>query len=131
MPGFAKVSYSAENHLLSLLPDTDFKRLLPNLQRTSFSSGQVLYEPGSVIEYLYFPTSCVVSLLYTTRDGATAEMGLAGNDGAVGVALYLGGDSTPNRAVVVMAGSALCLKAGALREEFARGGPFQSLMLRY
>src|SRR5207302_8464740 len=77
------------------------------------------------------PTSCVVSLLYTTEDGSTAEMGLTGNDGVVGIALFLGGDTTPNRAIVQIAGGAFRIKARILQEEFARGGALQQLMLRY
>ena len=120
-----------ENHLLAALSDKDYRRLRPNLQQVTLPLGHVIYEPGARLDYLYFPTDCVVSLLYTTEDGSTAEIGLTGNDGAVGVALFLGGNTTTNRAVVQIAGSALRMNAEALRAEFARGGRFQQLMLRY
>jgi CRP-like cAMP-binding protein len=120
-----------ENHLLASLPDKDYRRLRPDLQQVTLPLGHVIYEPGARLDYLYFPTECVVSLLYTTEDGATAEIGLTGNDGAVGIALFLGGDTTTNRAVVQVAGSALRIKAEAMQLEFARGGRFQQLMLRY
>jgi len=97
----------------------------------SFSLGQVIYESGGHLDYVYFPASSVVSLLYTTEDGSTAEMGLTGNDGVVGIALFLGGDTTPNRAIVQIAGGAFRMKAKILQQEFARGGALQQLMLRY
>jgi CRP-like cAMP-binding protein len=131
MAGFAQHCYPSENHLLSALPDKDYQRLLLYLQPLSFSLGEVICEPGGLLDYVYFPTSSVVSLLYTTQEGSTAETGLIGNDGVVGVALFLGGDTTTNRAVVQIAGDAFSLKAKILREEFARGGPFQHLLLRY
>jgi len=119
------------NHLLDALPEEDHRRLHSNLEHVTFSLGQVVYESGGRLNYVYFPTSAVVSLLYTTEDGSTAEMGLTGNDGVVGVALFLGGDTTPNRAVVQIAGGAFRMRAKVLQEEFARGGPLQRLMLRY
>src|SRR5213594_1922695 len=117
--------------LLSALPEEEYKRLLPSLQHVAFSLGEVLYESGGHIEYVYFPTTCVVSLLYTMEDGSTAEVGLTGNDGVVGVALFLGGETAPNRAVVQIAGGAFRMKAKVLQHEFMRGGPFQRMMLRY
>src|SRR6185437_257216 len=101
--------------------------LLAALQPVDFALGDVVYESGGQLAHIYFPTSSVVSLLYTMTDGSTAEMGLAGNDGVVGVALFLGGDTTPNRAVVQVAGQALRMKAQVLQAEFARGGPLQHL----
>src|SRR5436309_3068644 len=95
-----------ENHLLSVLPAEEYEHLVPHLRYVSFSLGDVIYEFGQHLDYIYFPTSAVVSLLYTMEDGATAEVGLTGNDGVVGVALFLGGDTTPNRAVVQIAGGA-------------------------
>ena len=97
----------------------------------SFALGEVVYETGGHLEHIYFPTNAVVSLLYTMEDGSTAEMGLTGNDGVVGIALFLGGDTTPNRAVVQIAGDAFKMQARILREEFARGGPLQRVLLRY
>jgi CRP-like cAMP-binding protein len=131
MIGLTKLRYSAENHLLNTLPEEDYQRLVPNLHKVDFSLGQVIYESGELLDSVYFPTTSVISFLYTTEEGSTAEMGLTGNDGVVGVALFLGGDTTSNRAVVQIAGSAFSLKAKFLREEFARVGPFQNLMLRY
>ena len=88
-----------ENRLLAALPDEVFARLLPHLQPVSFALGGVVYESSERMERLYFPTTCIVSLLYTMTDGATAEMGLVGNDGIVGIALFMGGNTVPNRAV--------------------------------
>jgi len=97
----------------------------------TFALGDVVCEPGRRMDHIYFPTTAVVSTLYTTEDGATAEMGLAGNDGVVGVPLFLGADTTPNRAVAVVGGGAFKMTANALREEFALGGALQCLLLRY
>jgi CRP-like cAMP-binding protein len=119
------------NHLLAALPEGDYQRIYSNLERVPFSLGQVVYESDEHLDYGYFPTSSVVSLLYTTQDGATAEMGLTGNDGVVGIALFLGGGTTPNRAVVQVAGGAFRIKAKILQEEFAGGGALQRRMLRY
>lgn len=120
-----------KNHLLFALPVTERERLSPTLQSVSLSLGQVVYEHGEHLKHIYFPTSAVVSLLYTMRDGSTAEMGLVGNDGAVGIALFLGGETTPNRAAVQIAGDALRMPASVLRQEFARGGALQRILLRY
>ena len=120
-----------ENHLLAALPDEVFVRLLPHLQRVSFALGDVVYESSERMERLYFPTTCIVSLLYTMADGATAEMGLVGNDGVVGIALFMGGNTVPNRAVAQVAGDAFSVPASVLLEEFRRGGPCQLLLLRY
>lgn len=119
------------NDLLYHLPPEDYERLIPSLQLTTFSLGEVLYESGRPLKWVYFPTTCVISLLYTMEDGSTAEMGLVGNDGLVGVAIFLGGETTPNRAVAQIAGSALRMNAKVLRDEFAQGGRFQQLLLRY
>jgi CRP-like cAMP-binding protein len=120
-----------QNRLLSALPPDIYDRLRPNLSAETLALGEIVYEAGGRPEFIYFPTGAVISLLYTMADGATAEVGLTGNDGMVGVALVLGGDTTPNRAVVQIAGSALKMRARALQEEFARGGPLQQLLLRY
>ena len=93
--------------------------------------GQVIYESGGRIKHVYFPTTSHISLLYTMIDGSTAEMGLVGNEGVVGIALFMGGETTPNRAMVQGAGAALRLKAKAMLDEFKRGGEFQDLLLRY
>lgn len=120
-----------ENHLLSLLPAEEYARLHTSIRRTSLTLGQVLYEPGGLLDHVYFPISGVVSCLYTMDDGSTAEMALAGNDGVVGVAIFLGGDTMPHRAVVQIGGKALKLPARVLQEEFARGGKLQHILLRY
>jgi len=119
------------NWLLDSLPDAAYERLLDDLQPVSFSLGDVIYESGGEMDYVYFPTSSHVSLLYTMINGSTAEMGLVGNEGVVGVALFMGGATTPNRAVVQGSGEALKLKARAMQYEFSRGGDFQHLLLRY
>jgi hypothetical protein len=114
-----------ENRLLAALPDEVLARLLPHLQPASFALGGVVYESSERMERLYFPTTCIVSLLYTMTDGATAEMGLVGNDGVVGIALFMGGNTVPNRAVAQVAGDAFSAPAPVLLEEFRRGGPCQ------
>lgn len=119
------------NGLLDALPQEDYERLVKNLQPVSFNLGEVVYESGGQMDHVYFPTTCHVSLLYTMINGMTAEMGLVGNEGVVGIALFMGGDTTPNRAVVQGAGKALKLRAKSLHEEFTRGGEFQHLLLRY
>jgi CRP-like cAMP-binding protein len=119
------------NWLLDALPDADYERLLDDLKPVSFVLGDVIYESGAAIDHVYFPTTFHVSLLYTMINGITAEMGLVGNEGVVGIALFMGGATTPNRAVVQGAGKALKLGAKSMQLEFSRGGEFQSLLLRY
>ena len=122
---------SIQNRLLAKLSHADYERLVPHLEPIEFSPGQVVYEAGEPQSYLYFPTTSVVSLVYTMKDGATAEMGLVGNDGVVGVALYMGGGRRPNRALVQIAGGALRMGANALRAELRHHGLLQPLLLRY
>jgi CRP-like cAMP-binding protein len=119
------------NLILSALPSCEYDRLVSPQDLVTFSLGDVVYESGGPLEYVYFPTTCVVSLLYTMENGMTAEMGLVGNDGMVGIALFLGGDTTPNRAVVQIAGGALRMRSKLLQAEFARGGLLQHLLLLY
>jgi len=119
------------NLILSSLPPDEQSHLFGALQPVTLGLGEILYESGQRMQHIYFPTTAVVSLLYTMEDGSTAEMGLAGNDGLVGIALFLGGDTTPNRAVVQVAGEAFKMEAKTLREEFARGGGLQRVLLRY
>jgi CRP-like cAMP-binding protein len=126
-----KLQRPVENWLLDALPEEDYARLLNDLEPVLFSLGEVIYESGAQMDHVYFPTICHVSLLYTMMNGVTAEMGLVGNEGVVGIALFMGGDTTPNRAVVQGAGKALKLKAKSMLLEFSRGGEFQHLMLRY
>ena len=120
-----------ENRLLAALPAEEYERLVPHLQEVWFSLGEVVYEFAGRLDYVYFPKTAIVSLLYTMENGATAEMGLTGNDGVVGIALFMGGGTMPNRAVVQSAGSAIRMKAKTLQHEFALGGQFQNLLLRY
>ena len=119
------------NHLIAALPTDEFIRLKPNLEPVSLSLGSVIYESGEQLEYIYFPTTAIVSLLYIMENGATAEIGMAGNDGLVGIALYMGGSTTPSRAVVQSAGNAFRMHSKALNEEFSQGGVFQKVLLRY
>src|ERR1044071_5388205 len=131
MSVIARPNETAENRLLASLPGDEYARLLPNLQQVSFSLGEVVYEFGGHLDYVFFPTTSIVSLLYTMENGSSAEMGLTGNDGVVGIALFMGGGTMPNRAVVQSAGAAIRLKAKVLQAEFALGGKFQYLLLRY
>jgi len=119
------------NRLLSALPREEYERLLPELHEVSFTLGEVVYEFGGHLDFVFFPTDSIISLLYTMENGASAEMGLTGNDGVVGIALFMGGGTMPNRAVVQSAGGALRMKAKVLQNEFAQGGTFQRLLLRY
>lgn len=125
------VNDPTQNRLLALLPAEEFARLRPHLMPVSFSLSEVVYEFGAQPDFLFFPTTSIISLLYTMENGASAEMGLTGNDGVIGIALFMGGGTMPNRAVVQSAGGAFKLKAKVLKEEFAMGGVFQQLLLRY
>jgi CRP-like cAMP-binding protein len=127
----ANCQRAAGNHLLSMLPVKEVEHLFPSLEPVSFALGKVIWEPGAHLDYVYFPITAIVSFLYTMADGATAEMGLVGNDGIVGVPLILGGQTTPNRAVVQMAGGALRMEAKLLVQEFARSSVVQQSLLRY
>jgi CRP-like cAMP-binding protein len=122
---------SIENRLLARLPPDQYERLRPLLQPVEFPLGEVVYEFGGELDYVFFPTTSIVSLLYTMENGTSAEMGLTGNEGVVGIALFMGGGTMPNRAVVQSAGDALRMKAKVLQAEFALGGKFQQLLLRY
>jgi len=119
------------NHLLAALPATDYARLLPDLEPITMPLGWVVYESGGQMGYVYFPTTCIVSLLYVMESGASAEIAIAGNEGLVGISLFMGGESTPSRAVVQSAGVGFRLKASVLKTEFALGGALQHLALRY
>lgn len=119
------------NNLLAALPQAERERLLPHLKLVQMPLGMVLYEPGDTLRYVYFPTDSIVSLLYVMKDGASAEISVVGNDGIVGVALLLGGETTPSRAVVQSAGSAYRLLSKRLKDEFYRHGKAQLLLLRY
>lgn len=127
----ATVDDPTQNRLLAALPAEEIDRLRPNLQRMSFSLGEVVYEFAGQLDYVFFPTTSIISLLYTMENGSSAEMGLTGNDGVIGIALFMGGGTMPNRAVVQSAGGAFKMKAKVLQDEFAQGGKFQQLLLRY
>lgn len=120
-----------QNHLLAALPAAEFERLAPRLELTPMPLGQALYESGSQLSHVYFPTTAIVSLLYVTDDGSSAEIAVVGNEGIVGVSLFMGGETTPSRAVVQSAGHAYRLKGQFLKDEFYRAGPMQRLLLRY
>jgi CRP-like cAMP-binding protein len=119
------------NDLLAALPEPEWQRWLPELESIDMPLGQVLYESGTTLSHVYFPTSSIVSLLYVMEDGASAEIAVVGNEGIVGVSLFMGGGSTPSRAVVQSAGRGLRLKAQMMKDEFNRNGPVLHLLLRY
>ena len=120
-----------QNHLLAALPAQDYERLLPELEPVAMPLGWVVYETGADMGHIYFPTSCIVSLLYVLSNGTSAEIAIAGNEGLVGISLFMGGESTPSRAVVQSAGEGFRLNASVLKKEFALGGELQHLALRY
>jgi CRP-like cAMP-binding protein len=120
-----------QNHILAALPAADYARILPDLELLSMPLGWVVYESGRQMGYLYFPTTSIVSLLYVMESGASAEIAITGNDGLVGISLFMGGESTPSRAVVQSAGHGYRLKASILKREFALGGQLQHLALRF
>ena len=120
-----------QNHLLAALPPADYKRLLPDLELIPMPLGWAVYESGGHLGYLYFPTTSIVSLLYVLESGASAEIAITGNEGLVGISLFMGGESSPSRAVVQCQGNGYRLKASILKKEFALGGPLQYLALRY
>jgi len=120
-----------QNRLLASLSTEEYARILPNLELVHMPLGDVVCEPGVQIRYAYFPTSVIVSRLYVMEDGASAEIAIVGNDGIVGVPLFMGGDTTTSRAVVQSAGHAYRLKGQLLKDEFSRAGPMQRLLLRY
>ena len=120
-----------QNHLLAALPAADYERLLPHLEPVILPLGLVIFESGSKLRHLYFPASGIVSLLYAMENGASTEIAVIGNEGVVGIALFMGGETTPSRAVVQCAGYGYRLRASVLKREFERGGPLQLLLLRY
>ena len=120
-----------QNHLLAGLPTTDFERVLPHLELVPMPLGEVIYESGNQLRHVYFPTTSIVSLLYVMEDGASAEIAVVGNEGIIGIALFMGGESTPSRAIVQSAGHAYRLEAQLLKLEFNRAGPVMHLLLRY
>lgn len=120
-----------QNHLLAALPLDVFSRLQPHLEPEVLELGQSLYESGERLSHVYFPTDCVISLLYVLESGASAEIAVVGHEGVVGIALFMGGESTTNRAVVQCRGTALRLPGAVVKQEFMRGSELQHLLLRY
>ena len=123
-------SQALENRLLAALPATDLHRWQPELEAVEMPLGQVIYEAGAAQTHVYFPTTAIVSLLYVMESGASAEIAVVGNEGVVGIALFMGGESTPSRAVVQSAGRAVRMRAKAIQSEFKRM-PVLHLLLRY
>jgi CRP-like cAMP-binding protein len=128
MPGEPK---PLQNRLLAALPTDARERLFCELELVPMPLGHVLYESGNQLNHVYFPTTAIVSLLYVMEDGASAEIAVVGNEGIIGIALFMGGETTPNRAVVQSAGHAFRLKGQLLKDEFNRSGVLQHLLLRY
>jgi CRP-like cAMP-binding protein len=120
-----------KNHLLAVLPASVYERLLPHLEAVALPLGWSLYESGTRMEHVYFPTEGIISLLSVMEDGASAEIAVTGKEGLVGISLFMGGESTPSRAIVQSAGEAYRLPAKFLKQEFDRGGELQHLLLRF
>ena len=120
-----------QNHLLDALPAAAYERVAAHLELVPMRLGDVLYESGDPLRYVYFPTTSIISLLYVMEDGASAEIAVVGNEGILGISLFMGGETTPSRAVVQSAGHAFRLKAEFLKSEFGRFGPTMHLLLRY
>jgi len=120
-----------QNHLLAALPAAGFEPLLSRLELVPLPLGWAVYEAGDTQGYVYFPTTSIVSLLYVMEDGSSAEIAVVGHEGVVGIALFMGGETTPSRAVVQSAGYGYRLRASMLKAEFGRGGDLQHLLLRY
>jgi len=120
-----------KNYLLAALPKDEFVRVESKLESISFKLGEVLYESGDKMDYVHFPTTAIISMLYVMENGATAEIGVVGNDGLIGNALFMGGDTTTSRAIIQSAGDSLRMKAKDVKAEFALGGMFQQMLLRY
>ncbi len=131
MPSTANPQDALKNFLLKSLPKEEFERVVKKLESVNLPLGKVLYESGDRLDYVYFPTTAIVSLLYIMENGGTAEIGVVGNDGILGIALFMGGDTTPNRAVIQSAGGAFKMSAKDLMAEFSLGGKFHNLLLRY
>ncbi|HET7729305.1 MAG TPA: Crp/Fnr family transcriptional regulator [Usitatibacter sp.] len=119
------------NQLLAALSSVELQRIAPGLEPVEMPLGAVVYESGLDSQHVYFPTTCIVSMLYVLESGASAEIAVVGHEGVVGVSIFMGGFSTCNRAVVQIAGEAFRLSASLMQQEFRRGGTMQQLMLRY
>ena len=124
-------THPKENHLLGAIPEAEWARFAPHLAPVTLGLGDIIYESGNDQPYVYFPTSCIVSLLYVMQDGSSAEIAIVGYEGLVGISLFMGGGTTPSRAVVQSAGYAFRTKAQFIRDEFFLAGSVQQLFLRY
>lgn len=131
MPPPVKLDEAQKNFLIAALSKDDLERILPKLESRTLKLGEVLYESGDKMDHAYFPTTAIISLLYVMENGATAEIGVIGNDGIVGSALFMGGETTTNRAVVQSGGTVVRMTSKELKAEFVLGGRFQELLLRY
>ncbi|MBC7706924.1 MAG: Crp/Fnr family transcriptional regulator [Rhodoferax sp.] len=120
-----------KNHLLAALPDEEWQRWLPALEAIELPLGQALYEPGVTLDHAYFPTTAIVALMYVMESGASAEIAVVGNEGIVGISLFMGGESTPSRAVVLSAGQGFRLSSDALKQGFTQSDAIKRLLLRY
>jgi len=120
-----------QNHLLDALPPAEYARIAHDIELIPLKLGEVLYESGDRLKHVYFPTTSIISMLYVMESGASAEIAVVGNEGILGISLFMGGETTPSRAVVQSAGHAYRLKAGLLKNEFGRFGPTMHLLLRY
>lgn len=120
-----------QNHLLAALPADEFERLSPHLELVTMRLGDVIYRPGERLQYCYFPTTAIVSLHYVTESGSSTEISAVGNDGMVGISLFMGGDTTPSSATVLIAGHGYRLESRVLTQEFNRAGSMRHLLLRY
>ena len=131
-PSFMNAQHNPlQNHLLAALPVAEFERLRAQLEGAEMPLGGVLYESGGQLEHVYFPTTSIVSLLYVLESGASAEIAVVGNEGILGISLFMGGNTTPSRAIVQSAGFGFRLEAQHLKDEFNRAGPVLRLLLRY
>ncbi|MEP6885359.1 MAG: Crp/Fnr family transcriptional regulator [Gammaproteobacteria bacterium] len=127
----APIADQKDNQLLAMLPESEWGHWLPNLEPVDLPLGKVLYESGNTLTHVYFPTTAIISLLYVMEDGSSAEIAVVGYEGIIGISLFMGGESTPSRAVVQSAGKGFQLKASLLMQLFDKGGPVLHLLLRY
>ena len=127
----APISSPLDNHILEALPDDVKDRLFPHLTEVALKRGEVLYEAGAPLRQVYFPTDCIVSLLYVLENGASAEMSVVGKEGAIGVSMFIGGETTTSRAILMTGGTAYRLSGRRLKQEFERHGALLHILLRY
>jgi CRP-like cAMP-binding protein len=131
METIGEVSNRRNNHLLDVLSKEEYARLLPNLERVELPLGKALFESGEHLNHVYFPVTAIISLLYVLENGASAEISVVGNEGIVGITLFMGGESTLNRAIVQSEGWGYRMKGQLLLQEFNRAGPLQHVLMRY